>query len=43
MGYQGSLVATDAREGVEMPKILDDRLAGIDSGAPVGSEELARE
>jgi D-alanyl-D-alanine carboxypeptidase len=26
-----------------MPKILDDRLAGIDSGAPVGSEELARE
>ena len=26
-----------------MPKILDDRLAGIDSGAPAGSEELARE
>ena len=42
MGYQSDLVAPDAREGVEMPKILD-RLAGIDSGAPAGSEGLARE
>jgi hypothetical protein len=43
MGYQSNPAAPDAREGVEMPKILDDRLAGTDSDAPAGSEELARQ
>jgi len=36
-------VAPGAREGVEMPKILDDRLAGIGSDVPADSEELARQ
>ena len=43
MGYQSNKVAPGAREGVEMPKILDDRLAGIGSDVPADSDELARQ
>jgi anti-sigma factor RsiW len=36
-------VARDAKEAAEMPKIIDDRRADIDSKDPADSEQLARQ
>ena len=36
-------MAPDAKEGAEMPKIIDDRSADIGPDAPAGSAQLARQ
>ena len=36
-------MAPDAKEGAEMPKIIDDRSADIGREAPADSEQLARQ
>ena len=36
-------MAPDAKEGAEMPKIVDDRSADIGPDAPADSEQLARQ
>jgi len=43
LSYHRNPVAPKAKEGVEMPNIIDDTPADRDSNAPVTSEQLARQ
>jgi len=43
VSYQRNPVAPDAKEGAEMPKIIDDRSADVGPDAPADSEQLARQ